>query len=225
MKKFPRLAARIVVVMLLPLSLYVAAALVFGLLPVNRDFREADQGIEIYVRANAVHTDLLLPAHSSERDWRGLLKVPGIGEAEYISVGWGDRAFYLETKTWADLHARNAVRALFGIDSTVLHIEAEAKPHESPEIVRIRITPEQLARLVTQVDASLMRDAQGLPLQIVGAHYDNNDGFFEAQGHYSMFVTCNEWVRTVLSDAGIRTAWWAPLATAVRYQAQQIRAH
>jgi uncharacterized protein (TIGR02117 family) len=208
--------------LLLPL-LYAGATLVFGLLPVNRDFREADQGVDIYVRANAVHTDLLLPIRSSTRDWRGLLKVPGIGQAEYISVGWGDRAFYLETKTWADLHAGNAVRALFGIDSTVLHIEAEAKPRESTEVVRIRIAPEQLERLVTQIDASLMHDAQGLPLLIVGAHYYNNDSFFEAQGHYSMFVTCNEWVRTVLSGAGIRTAWWAPLAAAVHYQAQQIR--
>ena len=115
------------------------------------------------------------------------------------------------------------MRALFRLDSTLLHVAADARPREAAEILRIRVTPEQLHRLITQIDTSLSRDSHGLPLPIAGAHYDINDGFFEAQGHYSMFTTCNEWVRSALSNAGVRTAWWAPLAAAVRYQAQQIK--
>jgi len=223
MKTFSRLTAIAIAVLLLLLIFYACAALALGLLPVNRDFRQANVGIDIYLRADAVHTDLLLPIHSPQHDWRGVLKVPGIEQAEYLSIGWGDRSFYLETKTWADLRVGNALRALTGLDSAVLHVAAEAKPRESADIMLIRVTPEQLQRLVTQIDASLSRDAHRLPLPIAGAHYDANDGFFEAQGHYSMFITCNEWVRSALSNAGVRTAWWAPLAAAVRYQARQIR--
>lgn len=171
-----------------------------------------------------MHTDLLLPASSGLRDWRAVFKLPGIEQAQYLSIGWGDRAFYLETKTWADLRVGNALRALCGLDGTLMHVATEAKPRESADIVRIRVTPEQLRSIVAQIDASLIRDAKGMPLPIAGAHYDANDGFFEARGHYSMFTTCNEWVRAILSGAGVRTAHWAPLAVAVRYQAQQIEA-
>ena len=222
MMRFARFAAKAVAWLLLPLCLYAGATLALGLLPVNRDFRQADSGIDIYLRADAVHTDLLLPASSGLHDWRALFKLPGIEQAPYLSIGWGDRAFYLETKTWADLRAGNALRALVGLDGTLLHVAAEARPRESADIVRIRVTPDQLRRLVAQIDASLLRDANGLALPVTGAHYAANDGFFEARGHYSMLTTCNEWVRTVLSGAGVRTARWAPLAVALRYQAQQI---
>lgn len=225
MKKVARISNYALALLLLAILLYACAALVLGLLPVNRAFREPDQGIDIYLRANAVHADLMLPTHSAVHDWRNAIKVPGIDRADYLSIGWGDRAFYLETKNWADLRAVNALRALIGVDSTVMHISAENTPRETDEVRRIRISAAQLQQLVALVNASLTRDAQGQPQQISGAHYANNDGFFEAQGHYSMFNTCNEWVRTSLSGAGVRTASWSPLAAGINYQAKKIREH
>ncbi|MBV8464370.1 MAG: TIGR02117 family protein [Burkholderiales bacterium] len=211
------------VAIVLPLFVYVLAALFLGWLPVNRDFRQRADGVDIYVRSNGVHTDIVLPVQSTARDWRGSLEVPGLATAPYIAFGWGDRAFYLETKEWADLRLGNALRAVAGLDSSVMHISSEGRPRESADTVRVRISGAQLAALTAAIDARLVHDGQGRASAIAGAHYGGNDAFFPAQGRYSMFMTCNEWVRATLSSAGIRTAVWAPFSTAVLYQLRQVR--
>jgi uncharacterized protein (TIGR02117 family) len=225
MKKLLRYSGYSLATLLTMIALYGCAALLLGVLPVNRDFQESKEGIAIYLRANEVHADIMLPTRTATRDWSKLLHVPGIARSDYVSIGWGDRAFYLETKAWADLRAGNALRALVGIDSSVMHVSAEPEPMESEQVTRIIVSPAQLTQLIAQIDASLARDAQGMPLPISHAHYANNDGFFEAQGHYSMFKTCNEWVRDLFAGAGVRTAMWSPFAEGIRYQARKIRSH
>lgn len=218
-----RISAMAAACVALPIFAYALAALLLGLLPVNRDFVEPDQGIDIYLRFSPVHTDVMLPVRSDIRDWSQTLQVPGMHNAQYLSFGWGDRAFYLETKTWADLRASNAVAALIGLDSTLLHVSTETQPRESADIVRIRITPQQLRILTAQIDASLAHDPNGLARLVPGQHYDANDVFYESLGRYSLFVTCNDWVRQLLSTSGIRTAQWAPFSAALRFQAAKIR--
>ena len=69
--------------------------------------------------------------------------------------------------------------------------------------------------LVDHILDTLALDAAGQPRRIVGYSYRGNDRFYEAQGFYSPIVTCNEWVRIGLADAGIRTAFWAPFPGAL----------
>ena len=197
--------------------LYGLAALVLGLVPVNPGFRQSAQGIDIYLHANAVHTDLIVPMHTDTSDWRG--KLPNLGNAEYLAIGWGDRAFYLETKQWSDLKAGNALRALTGQDGTLLHVELMGQPPESAEVVKLRISAVQYAKLADAIDAAFAKGADGKPIVIAGAHYDERDAFYEAVGRYSLFATCNEWARAALAQACIRTAAWAPFSQALLYQA------
>lgn len=225
MKKPLRYIGFSFIALITAIALYASTALLLGVLPVNSDFQESNGGIVIYLRANDVHADIVLPTRSSSRDWSKLLHVPGIEQADYVSIGWGDRAFYLETKEWGDLRAGNALRALIGIDSSVIHVSAEREPIESDQVTRIRISQEQMTQLVAQIDASFVHDAQGQMLAIGNAHYANNDAFFEAQGHYSLIQTCNEWVRSMFAHTGVRTATWSPFAEAIRYQARKIRSH
>jgi uncharacterized protein (TIGR02117 family) len=222
MKKIIRYSGLALATLIAAILLYASAALVLGVLPVNREFREPGDGIAIYLRTNDVHADIILPTRTVERDWSRILEVPGIAHSQYVSIGWGDRAFYLETKNWGDLHAGNALRALIGIDESVMHVSAENKPRESDTVQRIRINRQQLQQLIAQIDASFTRNPLGAPQQIAGIHYSDNDGFYEAQGHYSMFKTCNEWVRVLLSNAGVRTANWSPFTVGLRYQARKI---
>lgn len=204
----------------LPL-LYGLAALALGLIPVNGDFRQSGQGIDIYIRANAVHTDLIIPIRTDTRDWGS--KLPGLGGADYLAIGWGDRAFYLETRHWSDLKPGNALRALIGLDRTLLHVEPIERPMESEQTIRLRIAPAQYARLVAAIDAGFAKGADGKPVAVPGAHYDERDAFYEATGTYSLFSTCNDWVRQALAQAGIRTAAWAPFSQILTYQARAAR--
>ena len=40
----------------------------------------------------------------------------------YISIGWGDKGFYLDTPTWAELKLSTALIAGFGLGNAALHI-------------------------------------------------------------------------------------------------------
>ena len=223
MQKILRSIRFLIISILACLASYALAALLLGLLPVNRDFREAQEGVDIYIHASAVHADIVLPVQSASHDWRNVFAAPGIDAAEYVAIGWGDRQFYLETRSWSDLTVHNAANALSGLDRTLLHVSAEAKPREAQDVIRIRITQDQLRTLIQYVDASLARDADGHAEPVIGAHYGNNDGFYAARGRYSMFVTCNQWVRSGLSLAGIRTAVWSPFSMALLFHAREIR--
>jgi len=195
--------------------LYALAVLVLGLIPLNRDFRQSPDGIDIYISSNGVHADLLLPMQSPVQDWRQILPSSDFNQADpadnYLAVGWGDHNFYLNTPTWADLKVSTALNALSGHDGSLLHVEPVPRPQPSPRLRHIRISPQQLRLLDAYVLGSFALDAAGHPQKIAGAHYYAHDAFYLAHGAYSLFTTCNEWARTGLSSAGIRSPVWSPL--------------
>ncbi len=206
---------------ILSLFFYFLAALLLGLLSVNRDFQAAPDGVDIYIRSNGVHTDLLLPLQAAGTDWRSRLPAQDFGQPDarlsYLAFGWGDRGFYLHTPTWAELTVSTALRALSGMERTVLHIEALPQPQPSAEVRRVRISAQQLQQLARYIDASFERNAKDGVKRIEGVAYGSHDAFYEAKGSYSVLFTCNEWVRRALSQAGIRTTAWAPFSSAIFY--------
>ncbi|MCX8116114.1 MAG: DUF2459 domain-containing protein, partial [Burkholderiaceae bacterium] len=66
------------------------------------------------------------------------------------------------------------------------------------------------------------RQADGRPLRIDAPGYFDTDAFYEAVPVYTLWFTCNEWVRRGLADAGVRTAAWAPFDTAIFWQLRAI---
>lgn len=198
--------------------IYVGVSLVLSFIPIHRDFQsvpDAAEGTDVYIRSNGVHTDLVLPMTSGVRDWRGVIPAQDLhneaGELNYISFGWGDKGFYLETPTWADLKASTAFVAAFGLGSTAMHVEAVAQPKVGDMVRRVRVTDAQLAMLVAHVDQSFVYDAFGRIQKInTQANYNEHDAFYEAVGRYSIFTTCNEWTRAGLSAAGIKTVVFSP---------------
>jgi len=201
---------------------YFLAAAIAGMIPVNRDFAAAADGVDVYIRSNGVHTDLVVPVSAEGTDWRGLLPIEGLGAetgvGDFLAFGWGDREFYLSTPTWADLRVSTAVKAVAGFDTTVVHVEAIGVPPFTGKTRHVRLSAGEYQRLVRYLEGSFQRDGEGRAEVIPGAHYDAYDEFFEARGHYSLFVTCNEWARRGLAVAGVRTALWAPFDVALFWQ-------
>ena len=116
-RKF-RWPARIVMAILAIPAIYIFAALVGALVPVNSDWREPADGITIYIANNGVHADLVLPANVQGLDWHPLLPQSDFAQvpegANWISFGAGERRVYLETPTWGDLTVKTAAIALAG---------------------------------------------------------------------------------------------------------------
>ncbi len=101
---------------LLVLSLipcYLFFAVLLSLIPVHRN-TTAGGDLEIFIRSNGVHLELLLPAKTKEMDWLKELRIDPLlaDQVKYISFGWGDRNFYIHTPEWSDLTLSTTLTAL-----------------------------------------------------------------------------------------------------------------
>lgn len=202
------------------LVLYLLAALVLGLVTRNPRFVEPTDGVEIYVRTNGVHADLVLPTRWNSVDWSAEFSVHDMREltspANWIAFGWGDRGFMLTTPTWADLRPGTAFVALSGLGQGAMHVEYVESPG-AYDARRVRLTAEQYRRLAAFIRDSFARDAGGAVRRIDAAGYFGTDAFYEAVPTYTFWYTCNEWTRRALAAAGVKTAWWAPFELAVMH--------
>jgi uncharacterized protein (TIGR02117 family) len=206
----------------LPVAWFVAA-IMLGAMTANEGWQQPERGVQLYVRTNGVHTWILMPKVSPVMDWRPYappehLRDPRYGRGDYIAVGYGNREFYLNTPTWADLTLRNAFYAAFGGGPPLLHVEHDYRPRATEDTRPLRVTPDQYRRLVEFVRARFRLDPQGRPIPLLGRGYNEWDMFYEANGGYSFVFTCNEWTGRALRAAGVRMGMWTPLAQSVMWR-------
>jgi uncharacterized protein (TIGR02117 family) len=207
---------------------YLLLALLLGLLPVNRDWEPTPPeagGIAVWLRTNGVHAELVLPA-AAPHDWRAELPPAEVVDAarlarppalDWIAFGWGDRAFFIQTRTWADLRAGTAASALLGLGPAAMYVDYIARPQDY-RAQRIDVSATEYGRLVAGLRAGFARDAAGRPIRIDDPGYFDSDAFYEGAGRYTAWLTCNEWIRRVLAGAGVRTAAWAPFEATLFWQ-------
>src|SRR5690348_10081271 len=98
---------RVAVAILLVPALYLLAALVGSLVPVNRDWAEPAHGTTVYLADNGIHADIVMPIAAHGLDWRRDFPPGDFARADpnasFIAFGSGERRVYLDTPTWWDL--------------------------------------------------------------------------------------------------------------------------
>jgi len=196
-------------------AMYFLLAFLLPHIKVNKDFTEDPNGITIYICSNGVHTDIAMPVKTRFIDWRTEFP-PSTFKAvdstfQYIEVGWGDKAFYLNTPTWGDLKFSTAFNALFFLDSSAIHIyyDKHAPAIEPNVCQKICINTEQYKQLIAYVQATITLH-NGNPGLFPGKGYGATDNFYEANGHYSFLKTCNVWTGGALKAAGVEQGLWSP---------------
>lgn len=217
-----RLVGKIFLAVFIFLGSYLLFALVLGLIPVNSHFKPVPDGITIFLLSNGVHTDIVVPAESPQCNWREIFPNEAfpaqVGQAPYLGVGWGDKGFYLETPTWAELKPSVAFRAAFIPSPTAMHVTYLLRePVPGEKCRRIQISLEQYQQLIEYIKNSFLEDAGNFIL-IPGKGYGQTDNFYEAKGAYNMIKTCNMWVVGGLKMVGVRTAVWSPFDKGLLYQ-------
>ena len=194
-------------------ALYLLAALIGSLVPVNSAWREPDAGTTVYLADNGVHADLILPVRAQRLDWAPLVPRSDMADArsdmQWIAFGAGERRVYLDTPTWADMSLRTAWAATTGGDR-VIHAEYTADPSYAARA--IRLTPEQYRRLWAAIRAEFRLDGNGQPVRIDHPGYGPRDAFYEGIGRASALSTCNNWVAGRLRLAGVKVPLWSPFA-------------
>lgn len=178
------------------------------------------QEVAIYIKTNGVHTDIVVPVHTEDMDWSHEVKYANTtGKdrgAAYLSIGWGDKGFYLQTPEWKDLKFSVAFNAAFGLSTTAIHATYYNVITEDEQCRKIVISSEQYARLTKYLINSFRKDAAGHFINVVTtANYGTNDAFYEAIGSYHLFRTCNTWSNTALKECGQKSCLWTIFDTGI----------
>jgi uncharacterized protein (TIGR02117 family) len=212
----------------LPL-LYFLAAVIGSAMPANADWKEPEHGVTIFVRTNGVHTWLILPKATEGIDWRPLadprhIRDPRYAAGNYVAFGFGNRDFYLNTPTWADLSLPTAFAAMFGRGPGLMHVEHVHAPAPNEYQSALTVSVEEYRKLAAHIRQSFVLDRQGKPVPLLGRGYGPADIFYEAHGSYNGARTCNEWTGEALRDAGIKTGIWTPFSQSVMWRLPASRA-
>lgn len=171
--------------------------------------------IPVYIYTNGVHTDIVMPVTNEIMDWSAKIPVTHTksGKADYrfVGVGWGDKGFYLDTPTWADLKFSTAFKAAFWLSESAMHCTYYKTMEEGNDCKKIMISSEQYKKLVKFVEEKFDKDSNGNFILIpTNAVYGNTDAFYDAKGTYSFLDTCNTWTNNALKAAGQKAALWTP---------------
>ncbi len=195
--------------------LYTIAFFVLPLITVNNNTNNKKE-ITIYIKTNGVHTDVVVPLKNKQKDWSTLIKFSNVLSKDttytYVALGWGDKGFYLETPTWADLTVKTAIKAATGFNTTAMHATFYTTMVENVSCKKIELSKEQYNSLINFIETSFITDNSGNACFInTTAVYGNSDAFYEAVGRYSIFYTCNTWANNALKACGQKSCLWTAL--------------
>ncbi|MEP3227269.1 MAG: TIGR02117 family protein [Parasphingorhabdus sp.] len=193
--------------------IYLTAALFGSILPANQFWKSPDDGIELFVETNGLHTGIIMPMRSDVHDWSAIIRPdhlenPG-NYGSHIMVGWGHEGVYRNAEHWQDLRVRDAASAVFGSNAVLLHVYHLNYPQTYPHYRRsFKVSEAEYRAIALAIQEYFARDNSGQVIPSPG--YGQRDVFYRSQGHYNAFFTCNSWTSKILRGAGIRTGIWTP---------------
>jgi uncharacterized protein (TIGR02117 family) len=205
-------------------ALYLLAALIGSLVPVNRGWTEPAEGVTVYLASNGIHADIIMPVDAQGLDWAPL--VPGNDfaaadpTARWIAFGSGEQRVYLDTPTWWDITPRTIWSAVTG-GKRVMHVEYVPSPDYAVREIRLR--PEEYRRLWAAIRSDFALNRNGRPERINHPGYGPADAFYRATGKESMFRTCNSWAAGRLRLAGVKTSLWPPFVQGLTWRYRETR--
>lgn len=199
-------------ILILSLVAYLLIVTLLSFVVVNKDLGENQKEIPIYILTNGVHTDIVLPVKNEHYDWSSQLQFEHTKSKDttyqYVALGWGDKGFYLETPTWADLKLSTALKATSGLSTSAMHVTFYKSLKENKSCKKIQISLEDYKKLIAYINDSFQNQS-GRFLKIeTDAVYGKHDVFYEANGSYSLFYTCNSWANQALKAANQKAALW-----------------
>jgi uncharacterized protein (TIGR02117 family) len=192
-------------ILTLPLS-YLIIALILSIITVNGNRNQQTGDKIIYLTTNGVHLGIVLPIAHIENSLISDLYIET--SDQYLSFGWGDKNFYLNTPTWGDLTIKNAFSAVFLKSATLLHVTRYQAAHS--KWIAVNVSEEALKQLNYYIANTFALNKNGLKIMLEGKGYTKWDNFYQAKGSYSLFKTCNTWVNTGFKQSGLKACFWTP---------------
>ena len=171
----------------------------------------------IFISSNGAHLDIIVPVKNLNKIFIDNLQVQD--SAVYISFGWGDKEFYLNTPTWGDLTISTAFKALFLKSESAMHVSFHKTSYMHWK--KIDLCKNQLENLNSFIESTFHKSNKKKFTRIGVSVYSENDYFFEAQGSFSFYRTCNIWVNEAFKKANIETSIWSPFVFGILYHIEE----
>lgn len=213
MKKFFTITIKTLGALLSLIFIYVILSILIPYIPVQAKATPEQKTVTGFIMTNGVHTDIVVPIKTEYMDWQ--TKFPSENtlsqrtDYQYIGIGWGDKGFYLDTPTWAELKPSTALKAAFWLGDAAVHTTYYDTVKVSDSVKRFTMSERQYLQLIDYIENSMDKDANGNYILIkTDAVYGKNDAFYEAKGSYSFLFTCNTWSNKALKKAEQKAALW-----------------
>lgn len=184
---------------------YVLISLLLSMITVNKNENIAANKA-VYLNTNGIHLGIIIPLELMDSTLQKGLKFNSTDK--YLSFGWGDKDFYLNTPTWGDLTVKNAINATFLKSETLIHLTRYKSKQD--DWVKVKLTNDQLKKLNQYILKYFKKDENENKIILNGKGYSSYDDFYEANGNYSGFKTCNSWVNSALKESDLKACYWTP---------------
>ena len=211
MKKAFKILLKTILTLLGLVLLYGLAVVVMPLISVNSTKSQPEE-ITIYILTNGVHTDIVCPIESEIINWNEIVPFENTlsqrNDFEYVAFGWGDKGFYLDTPTWADLKFSTAFKATFWLGDSAMHVTFYNNLKEGEDCKKIVISKENYKLLVDYIKNSFDYQNNKIILIPTDMVYGTNDAFYDAKRSYNLFFTCNTWANNALKQTNQKAAFW-----------------
>lgn len=186
--------------------LFLAISYLLTKITVGGNCEDQLRGNTVWLNTNGIHLDIIFPIDLVSDE---LIQDLVVREGErYLSFGWGEEAFYLETPTWGDLTFYNACQALLWDSTSLMHVTRHKNTRN--DWVEVKLSNDQLASLNNYILNSFTTDQAGQKYLLEEPGYTPYDDFYEGEGDYSCFNTCNSWVNGAFRAADLDACLWTP---------------
>ncbi|WP_262713613.1 TIGR02117 family protein [Seonamhaeicola marinus] len=186
--------------------MYLIVSMILTLITVDRKSASSFSNKSIFLHSNGVHLDIAIPKNDLTIELKNGIK--HLESANYLSFGWGDEDFYLNTPTWGDLTFKTAFNAMFLTSSTLIHVTRYQQIQT--DWIEIKVSESEFERLNLYLSNSFKNDENGMKVLLQNRGYTNYDDFYKSHGSYSCFNTCNSWVNTAFKESGLKACLWTP---------------
>jgi len=191
--------------LLIPI-IYLIVSMILTAITIDRKTNDIKSNKVIYLSTNGIHLDIVI----SKKDLDSMLlsELKYFSNENYISFGWGDENFYINTPTWSDLTFNNACKAMFLKSSTLLHVTRYKQ--KQTDWIEIQINEEELEKLNAYLQNTFKTNENGIKILLENQGYSSTDDFYKSEGSYSCFKTCNSWVNNGFRESGLKSCLWTP---------------
>lgn len=221
MIKVFRILLYVLVSFLFFIIFYLSSAFICARITVN-DTISKEGNITVYIKSNGVHTDLVIPVKSKKMDWSIVFPYANTKDkdtsSKLLALGWGDKGFYLNTPTWDDLTFSTAYKAMFGLSTSALHTTYLDTIEVSSTCKKISMTQHEYDLLVCYIKRTISSKKGSSIFIPTNAVYGKKDAFYEANGSYHLFSTCNTWTNGALKHSNKKACFWTPFDTGILNQ-------